>query len=173
VSKIAGGKLRLEPEELDLGDVLREVTARFADASAAAHSPVSIHGDVHLNGYWDRLRIDEVISNILSNAMKYGQGKPVEIDLHAEDGEAILRVADHGIGIDEAHQKRMFQKFERAVSVREYGGFGLGLWITRQIVEQCGGSVQVESAPGHGSVFTVRLPREPKRGPYMESHGSA
>jgi signal transduction histidine kinase/integral membrane sensor domain MASE1 len=173
VSKIAAGKLRLEPEPLDLGEVLREVTARFADSGISENSRVSIQGEAHVDGYWDRLRIDEVISNILSNAIKYGEGKPVEIDLHAEDGEAVLRVADHGIGIDAAHQTKMFQKFERAVSAREYGGFGLGLWITRQIVEHCGGSIQVESATGQGSVFTVRLPRTQPPSLSTASHGDA
>jgi len=172
VSRIAGGKLTLEPERLELGELLREVAARFADASAAAHSPMAIKGETEVNGYWDRMRLDEVISNLLSNAMKYGQGKPVEIDLHTENGDAVLQVTDHGIGIDEAHQRKMFQKFERAVAVREFGGFGLGLWITRKIVEESGGRIVVQSTPGQGSVFTVRLPREHQHSTHGEPHAA-
>jgi signal transduction histidine kinase len=104
------------------------------------------------------MRIEQVVANLVGNAVKYGQGKPIEVDLHREDGEAVLRIADQGIGIAEDHQKKIFQRFERAVAARDFGGFGLGLWITREIVDACGGRIAVESAPGHGSTFTVWLP---------------
>jgi PAS domain S-box-containing protein len=161
VSRISAGRLRLEPEPCRLAELVRGVVDHFADASAQAHCPVAIDVDERIEGEWDRLRIEAVITNLLSNAIKYGKGKPIEVDLRAVDGDAVLRVVDHGIGIDREHQTRIFQRFERAVATREYGGLGLGLWITRQIVEASGGSIEVESTPEAGSIFTVRLPLHP------------
>jgi signal transduction histidine kinase len=116
-----------------------------------------VHCETEVHGRWDRLRIEQMVSNLVSNALKYGQGKPVEAALWTEDGQAIIRVTDHGIGIDEEHQKRIFQRFERAVATRDFGGFGLGLWIARQIAEASGGRIEVESKLGEGSAFTIRL----------------
>ncbi len=164
VSKIAAGRLNLEPEPFDLSELVKEVAALFENADGP-ESRITTRCAGQVRGRWDRARIEQVITNLVGNAMKYGQGKPVEIDLRAENGEAILRVADHGIGIDSDHQKKIFQKFERAVATREFGGFGLGLWITRQIVTASAGRVEVQSTAGQGSVFTVRLP--------MEQHQSA
>ncbi len=99
-----------------------------------------------------------------TNALKYGRDKPIEIDV-APDGEhALLRVVDHGIGIAATEQARIFDRFERAVQGRDFVGFGLGLWIARQIVETSGGTIDVASAPGTGASFTVRLPREARIG---------
>ena len=158
VSRITTGKLRLELELVDLTEVVKDVLARFADASASARSRVALRYDGPLDGLWDRLRIEQVASNLVDNAVKYGQGRPVEVDVRREDGVAVLRVTDHGVGIDEDHQKKIFQRFERAVTTREFSGFGLGLWISRQIVEASGGRIEVESTPGAGATFTVRLP---------------
>jgi signal transduction histidine kinase len=99
------------------------------------------------------------VTNLLSNAIKYGRGKPVDVTVEARERLATLTVRDHGIGISPADQRRIFQRFERAVSKRNYGGFGLGLWIVRQIVESLGGTVRVESVPGEGSTFQVELAR--------------
>lgn len=159
VSRITSGRLRLESEPVDLSWVVKEIVARCAEMTDRRPSIV-LRCEGQLNGYWDRLRIEQVVSNLVGNALKYGQGKPVEVDLRMDEGEAVLRVIDHGIGIDEEHQKKIFQRFERAVVTRDFGGFGLGLWITRQIVEVSGGRIDVESAPGQGSTFTVRLPIE-------------
>ena len=143
---------------LNLADVLKEVVARFKEANADSGGPIVVQSEEQVSGLWDPLRVEQVITNLIGNAVKYGRGQPVEVDLHVENGDAVLRVADHGIGIDEEHQKKMFQKFERAVAAREFGGFGLGLWISRQIVDASGGQIDVQSAPGLGSTFTVRLP---------------
>ncbi len=156
VSRITAGRLHLDPEPVDLGALVREVAARVGEGN----TPVVVSGVEEVRGRWDRLRLDQVVANLVGNAVKYGHGKPVEVELQ-QDGDAILRVTDHGIGIEPERQKRLFQKFERAVG-REFGGFGLGLWITRQIVEACGGSIQLWSEVGQGSVFTVRLPLEPE-----------
>jgi signal transduction histidine kinase len=168
VSRITAGKLKLEPEPFDLTAVVQDVVARLADTSAKANCPITVTGDTDVRGRWDRLRIDQVVTNLVGNAVKYGRGKPVEIDVRL-DGDAVLRITDHGIGIDVDRQRRIFQKFERAVATREFGGFGLGLWISRQIVEASGGKIEVESELGRGAVFTVRLPAE-RRPAYPEVH---
>jgi signal transduction histidine kinase len=159
ISRISSGRLDLELEEVDLAEVAREVAARFEDEARRAGCTIRLRADAPLVGRWDRMRLDQVATNLLSNAIKYGAGKPVEVIAEGDGPRAILTVRDHGIGISEADQRRIFQRFERAVSKRNYGGFGLGLWIVRQIVESLGGVVRVQSAPGGGSLFTVELRR--------------
>ncbi|MGK5087111.1 ATP-binding protein [Bdellovibrionota bacterium FG-2] len=109
-------------------------------------------------GNWDCVRIEQVVLNLLTNAMKYGAGKPIEISVRKEQGLVRLSVRDHGIGIAIEDQKGIFERFERAVSAKAFGGFGLGLFITRSIVEAHCGSSRVESELGQGSCFIVELP---------------
>jgi signal transduction histidine kinase len=109
-------------------------------------------------GRWDRLRIEQVVENLLSNALKYGGAQPISVIVERNGEEARLTVRDRGIGIDAADQQRIFDRFERAVASQRAGGFGLGLWITKQIVDAHGGSIRVESTPGSGSAFLVELP---------------
>ena len=168
VSRITAGRLRLEPETINLSEVVKDVIVRFSDAS-----PISSHCPEQVVGYWDRMRMDQVVNNLVANAVKYGRGKPVEVDLRAEEGEAVLRVVDQGIGIDAEHQRKIFERFERAVTTREFGGFGLGLWISRQIVEASGGRIEVQSLRGEGATFTVRLPMKEGGPPSRASHAGA
>lgn len=160
VSRIHMGKLELELEEVDLEQAVQEAVAQVEDEAAQAGSEVVVHGAPTV-GRWDRLRISQVATNLLSNAVKYGAGKPVEVTYGATDGRAFLVVKDGGIGIDPADQRNIFERFERAVSSRNYGGLGLGLYIVKRIVEAHGGTVQVESTPGAGAVFSVDLPQRP------------
>jgi len=159
VSRITAGRLTLEREPHDLVEVAHEVIARFAEQSARAHSPLELDAPASVEGSWDRQRLDEVLTNLLSNALKYGPGAPVRVRIRAEGATAHLVVSDGGIGVSAADQARLFDRFERAVSDRNYGGLGLGLWITRQIVEAHGGQIRVVSAPGQGATFEVVLPR--------------
>jgi signal transduction histidine kinase len=108
-------------------------------------------------GNWDRLRLDQVVTNLLVNAIKYGRGCPVKLVGHVEPGWAMLEIIDRGIGVPATELDRIFDKFERAVP-SQYGGLGLGLFITRQIVNAHRGTLDVESTPGIGSTFRVRLP---------------
>jgi signal transduction histidine kinase len=112
-----------------------------------------------VHGWWDRLRLEQVVTNLVSNAIRYGAGRPIHARVEVVGENARLVVRDEGIGIPPEAQERIFGKFERAVSERHSGGLGLGLYITRSIVEAMGGSIQVESRPGQGSTFTVELPR--------------
>jgi signal transduction histidine kinase len=159
VSRITAGRLRLELEELDLSSVAAELLSRFAPSAVQLGCALELHAPEPVFGRWDRLRVEQVVTNLLSNALKYGAGRPVVVRVE-EDGErARLTVRDQGIGIAEEDLGRIFERFERAVSDRHYGGLGLGLYITRQIVEAFGGTVRVASRSGHGSTFTLELPR--------------
>jgi signal transduction histidine kinase len=159
VSRLTTGRLTLRPEPLDLAEVVTGVCVKLEPSATRAGCLLRAHVPEEVHGAWDRMRIEQVVGNLLSNAIKYGPGKPIEITVHGGDGVASIVVRDHGIGIGDADLRRIFGRFERAVSDRHYGGFGLGLWITRQIVEASGGTVEVESTPGQGATFTVVLPR--------------
>jgi signal transduction histidine kinase len=159
VSRIAAGKLPLHLEPFDLSALAREVVDRFADELANSGCTVTVDAELPVVGRWDRMRLDQVITNLLTNAMKYGRGKPIEVRATSDGDLARLEVTDHGIGIAPEHQARIFERFERAVTPREYGGLGLGLWIVSRVVEELRGRVQVLSAPGEGARFVVELPR--------------
>jgi K+-sensing histidine kinase KdpD len=146
------------------GPFARMVTEEFEDLFCWSQAPT------HSSGFFPRAGLPEGLSSGLlsralsTNAAKYGSGKPIEVALDAKGRRARLTVRDHGIGIAAEDQARIFEPFERAVSTRHYGGFGLGLWIVRQIIESMGGSIRVESVPGEGSTFTVELGCEEVRG---------
>jgi PAS domain S-box-containing protein len=163
VSRLAAGRLSLEPREVDLALLVRQTADAFAEEFHRAGSALSVHVDGPLVGTWDPMRMEQVLVNLLSNAAKYGAGRPVEVSLVGDGHTAVLAVKDHGIGISEDGMARLFGKFERAVSERHYGGLGLGLYITRQIVEAMGGSITVRSAQGQGSTFILRLPLQPEQ----------
>ncbi|WP_437581669.1 sensor histidine kinase [Sorangium sp. So ce887] len=158
VSRINAARLSLEVAEVDLVAVVHDVLARFKLDLARAGCSVSLRHGGRIVGLWDQSRIDQIVTNLLANAIKFGAGKPVEISVGEEAGTARLSVKDLGIGIDPARQEQIFERFERAVSDRHYGGLGLGLYISRRIVEAHGGSIHVESALGAGATFLVELP---------------
>ena len=160
VSRVSSGTLRLQREACDIAEVVNEVAGRFGEEFARAECQVTIEAPPTLVGQWDQLRIEQVITNLLANAIKYGAGKPIVIHVERTDGAAQLVVKDHGIGIEPEKVSRIFERFERAVSSRSYGGLGLGLYIARQIVEAHGGHISVASRPGEGSTFTIDLPLE-------------
>ncbi|WP_224248584.1 PAS domain-containing sensor histidine kinase [Hyalangium gracile] len=166
VSRITSGKLRLEPEEVELTTLARELVPRFADDLTRAECELRLSApESAVVGHWDRLRVEQILQNLLSNAIKYGHGLPIELELTADAQWARVVVRDQGIGISAEDQARLFQRFERLASERHYSGFGLGLWIVRQILDAMGGRIHVRSEPGKGSVFTVELPRRPPGSP--------
>nr|WP_255449970.1 MULTISPECIES: ATP-binding protein [Myxococcaceae] len=159
VSQVSAQRLHLELEPVDLREVAREVIARSQPAATAHDETLLLEAPEPVAGLWDRTRLEQVVSNLLSNAIKYGAGHPVRVRVEAHRGVAQLSVHDEGIGIAPEHLSRIFGKFERAVSERHYGGLGLGLYITHQIVEALGGHIGVMSALGAGATFTVTLPQ--------------
>jgi len=160
VTRITAGRLALVKRELDLSALARQVVENHAEEAEAAGTAVTVEAEAGVTCQADPERIEQVLDNLLSNAVKYGRGAPVTIRVAGEVGHAVLAVTDRGIGISPEHQARIFGRFERAVPPRNYGGLGLGLWIVRSLVEAHGGVISVVSAPGRGSTFTVKLPRD-------------
>ena len=160
VSRVRAGRLDLELEDVDLLTVVREVVSRSREEAKHSGCEIVLRGDLPITGWWDRMRLDQIVTNLLSNALKYGRGKPIVIALESDDVTARLSVQDFGIGIQPEDQSRIFNRFERARGEQRFVGFGLGLWIVRQIVEAMGGTIRVASELGKGSTFTVDLPRK-------------
>jgi signal transduction histidine kinase len=140
------------------------VAARFREELAKSGNTLVLRCDGGVHGWWDPLRLEQVLTNLLSNAIKYGRGLPIDVQIRADAQQARIEVRDQGIGIPAEDQARLFQRFERLASERHYSGFGLGLWIVRQILDAMGGRIHVQSEPGQGSVFTVELPLRPPEG---------
>ena len=136
----------------------RAVTTRFREVIERSESTLVLRAEDAIQGRWDAIALETVTGNLLSNAIKFGAGRPIEVAVESDDRHARLTVVDHGIGIAEEQQGRIFERFERAVSARHYGGFGIGLWVARHLVEAHGGDIQVHSRQGEGSRFTVELP---------------
>jgi signal transduction histidine kinase/HAMP domain-containing protein len=160
VERIARGAFLVERTRVDLAAVAREASERFQPELARAGCRFELRADDPVVGRWDALRIEQIVLNLLSNAAKYGAGKPIELAVERIGARALLSVRDGGIGIREDQQARIFERFERAVSERNFGGLGLGLWITREIVHALGGTIAVTSAAGAGASFVVELPIE-------------
>jgi signal transduction histidine kinase len=158
VTRIEQGRLHLNPIECALDAIVREAVDHIEADLAAAGSAVSIECAAPVVGRWDPSRLDQVVTNLLSNAAKFGAGKPIEIRIERLGTSVRLTVTDHGIGIDPARRPHVFDRFERAVPSSRYGGLGLGLYIARSIVVAHGGTITVDSEPGAGSTFTVTLP---------------
>jgi PAS domain S-box-containing protein len=159
VSRVVGQKLEMSMEQADVVVLVRQIVDDLRDAAAQAGSELRVAAPPSFVGTWDKARIEQVVINLLSNAIKYGRGKPIEIMVQPFEQRVRIVVVDHGIGIADEDVERIFARFERAVSTRHYGGLGLGLYVTRNIVEAHGGSIRVVSSLNEGSTFTVELPR--------------
>ena len=168
VTRASSGRLELELEPVDLAEEVRGAAERLQADLAAARCPVELALEKGVVGTWDRLRLDQIATNLITNAMKYGAGKPIEIRAARRDGRAVLSVRDQGIGISDGDRARIFERFGRAVSAEHYGGLGLGLWIVKRIVAALGGEISVESEPGQGACFTVELPLAPPPQPRVD-----
>jgi signal transduction histidine kinase len=137
---------------------VREAVAQLQEPLRTSRSALTIDAPEPVVGRWDRVRLVQVATNLVANAIKFGMGAPIELVVRAQANTATLLVRDHGIGIPLAEQARILERFERAVSWQHYGGFGLGLYISKVIADAHGGSIEVTSRPGEGSTFAVRLP---------------
>jgi signal transduction histidine kinase len=161
VSRIQESRLRLRLEPVDLAALAADVAARFAAEAELAGSPIEVEARAPVEGQWDRLRVEQIVTNLISNAVKYGARNPVSVRVSGEGAWARLVVADRGIGIAPEEQQRIFERFERGGASHGYGGLGLGLWIARELARAHGGRISVESTSGEGAAFTVELPLEP------------
>ncbi len=158
VSRLEAGRLVLDLEYVDLSTLTREVTSRFVGQGERTSTALEVHATEPVVGHWDRIRLEQVVSSLLSNALKYGAGHPIHLFVERLPTGARLTVRDEGIGISPEHLPRIFDRFERAVSAEHFGGLGLGLYLTRHLVEAFGGTIRASSAPGKGATFDVDLP---------------
>ena len=158
ISRISVGRLNVEPERFELTGLVQEIVERFSAQLKEANCPVELCAKDPITVEWDKFRIEQVIVNLLTNAMKYGIGKPIRIEVLNERGRIKIEVQDHGIGIALKDQAIIFERFERAVSASRFAGLGLGLYIVAQIITAHGGEISVESELGEGSRFIVHLP---------------
>jgi PAS domain S-box-containing protein len=157
-TKLRAGKLELQVSEMDLAEVARETVQRFVEPLAAVGSTITLVAEAPVVGLWDRGRLEQVLTNLLTNTIKYAPGKPVRVEVSRIGPEARLEVVDEGIGIPSDRLPHIFEPYERAVSSRHYGGLGLGLYVVRTLVEAHGGHVDAASHIGQGTRMTVRLP---------------
>ncbi|MCO5166522.1 MAG: ATP-binding protein [Planctomycetes bacterium] len=160
MAQLGAGALELSPEPLDLVAAARDAVGALGEELARQGCEVRLDAPPALPGRWDRRRLGQVIKSLLSNAVKFAPGRPILVRLRAAAGGATIAVEDQGIGVAPADQERIFGRFERAVSERHHAGFGLGLWIARELVTSMGGRIELASVPGQGSTFTVTLPSE-------------
>ncbi|WP_065257904.1 hybrid sensor histidine kinase/response regulator [Pseudomonas bananamidigenes] len=158
VSRIRTGKLSIRPNRFDLVQLVDNLLQNFAQQIEAAETEVSFTADGPVEGHWDEFRIEQVVTNLLTNALRYGGKSPIQVRVYREGNEARVEVADRGIGISEENQKRIFQQFERVSAKTVVAGLGLGLFISEQIVAAHGGSIVVESKINEGALFRVCLP---------------
>jgi len=159
VSRITMGRFVLEHESVDLSALTQQVAARFEEELSRAKCDLTIKSPKSVVGFWDPQALEHVLSNLISNSIKYGAGKPITLSVIPKGERVILSVRDEGIGIKKEDQKRIFERFERAVSGRHYSGFGIGLWIVNSMVQEMGGRIEVESVYKNGSTFIVTLPK--------------
>jgi PAS domain S-box-containing protein len=159
VSRISAGRLVLSFETVNLGDLVNQVISRLSRDLEQANCVVKVAIAQDSIGSWDKRRIEQVVVHFLTNAMKFGRGKTIDVSVENTGPNTSLRITDYGIGIAVEDQAKIFGCFERATSIKSFGGFGLGLYIARKIVEGHDGTISVTSVPGKGSTFTVTLPR--------------
>jgi signal transduction histidine kinase len=163
VSRMSAGPVAVQPERLDLVEVVTTAAAGLQPMLQRTRTELIITAPEHAWGTWDRLALDHIVSNLLSNAAKFGSGHPIEVRIQTGPERTQLIVRDQGIGIAPEDRARIFERFERAAPSDQFGGFGVGLWIVKQMVDAMDGSVAVRSELGRGSTFAVELPTQVAR----------
>ena len=158
VSRLSTGRIDLQPERVSLATAVREVVSSFESELRVARCTLAFTERGDTDGWWDRMRVEQICQNLLSNAIRFGAGRPIAIAVEGDRDFATLQVRDHGVGIARELHARIFERFERGVE-RRSGGFGIGLWVVKNICMAMGGSISVESELGEGACFTVMLPR--------------
>jgi PAS domain S-box-containing protein len=162
VSRLSTGRIDLQPESVNLALAVSDVLNTFEAELGVARCRVGFSQRGDAVGWWDRMRVEQICQNLLSNAIRFGAGRPIAISVEADQDFAILRVRDEGVGIAPELHTRIFERFERGVEQRS-GGFGIGLWVVKNICLAMGGTIGVDSQPGQGACFTVMLPRRNER----------
>lgn len=158
VSLITTGKLNLELAQENLTEIVAEVCNEFAEKLEKEGYELLLHLNEPIEMSLDRIRVSQVVTNLISNAIRYGNGKPIEITVTRKNNTASIIIKDQGLGIAEEAQSKIFQLFERGNHKHDIKGLGVGLYISNQIVKAHGGKIDVTSQVDRGSTFTVTLP---------------
>ncbi len=158
-TRVTSGSLRLHPTSFDLVELVRDCVRNYGQLAAHAGSDLDLCAGGAVVGSWDRLALEQVLDNLISNAVRYGDGKPIRVEVREDADQVVIGVIDQGIGIAISDRSRIFERFERAVGNTTRGGFGIGLWLAHKLVQAHGGALEVTSELGRGSKFFVRLPR--------------
>jgi signal transduction histidine kinase len=161
VSRVHAGRLILQLEPVSLVDLVNEVVGRLREQAAELGTTITVDVSPDIVGIWDRSRMEQLVTNLLTNAIKYGKGRPVALSARAADGRTELKIRDAGVGISRGDQSRIFRAFERVATAGRVGGLGLGLYIGQQIAAAHGGTLSVDSEPGRGATFTLAVPLAP------------
>ncbi|MGH7913631.1 MAG: sensor histidine kinase [Candidatus Binataceae bacterium] len=161
VAQLSSNKFHLKPSEFNLSEVTKDIVNDYTPLILRSGSKLTTNIPNGVIAHLDEMAVSEIVENLLSNAIKYGEHKPIELTLTAANDLAQIIVRDNGIGIDSKDKDRIFERFERAVVRESRSGFGIGLWVTRNLAELMGGSITVIAKPGAGSLFTVTLPIKP------------
>jgi signal transduction histidine kinase len=163
VSRLSTGRIDLALDQVDLVEVIQDVLASFEAELAVARCQVRLTTPPAVTGWWDRLRLDQICRNLISNAIRFGAGSPLDVTIAADEARTTLTVRDYGIGIAPDRQDVIFERFERGSDANRSGGFGVGLWVVKTVAAAMGGTISVESALGSGATFIVTLPRRVER----------
>jgi two-component system, OmpR family, sensor kinase len=157
--------LRLALSPSNLSELVAAVVNDYTPLAVRSGSEVTVKLEDEVMAFVDPMAVSEIVENLLSNAIKYGQRKPIEITLTSTPEAARITVRDHGIGIEDRDKVRIFERFERAVGGPDRSGFGIGLWLSRNLAELMGGSITIDGESGAGSLFSVYLPIKPQENP--------
>lgn len=168
VARASSGKLNLQTVEVDLSALIRQVTANMLPLAESAGCEIRITVEDGVSAFCDPTAIEQILENLLSNAIRFGPGQPVEVALASNGELARLSVRDEGVGIPDCDQAAIFERFHRSRRAKPSGGFGVGLWVTRQLVRAMRGEISVSSRRGCGSAFTVKLPLRPGEAEYAD-----
>lgn len=160
IARIQAGKLELHREKSDVVEVVAETLNRFSDELAGAGIETTFDAPKRLELPLDKFRIEQVVSNLVTNAIRYAPRAPVEVKIRESDGKAIIVFSDNGPGIAAPNRERVFDRFERLYSARSIKGLGLGLYIVKEIVDAHGGKISIENAKRRGASFVIELPTQ-------------
>lgn len=158
ISLITTHKMELEIEDVDLTTLVEDVVENFREKLEKEDLRINLQAKDTILGKWDKLRLEQVFDNLISNAIKYGNKKPIYISIEKQNSIAVIRIIDNGIGIKNSEKENIFLLFKRGNVEKDYKGLGIGLYIAQQIILLHGGRIELNSNPGEGSIFTIFLP---------------
>jgi signal transduction histidine kinase len=160
ITRLNAEDVRLEPTGFDICELVRACVRKYEPLAELAGSTLECFHEGPVDGTWDHLATEQILDNLVSNAIRYGDGNPVRVEVDSDPGSVEVRVIDHGIGVAPEDRERIFQRFERGPTAPRSGGFGIGLWLSSRLVQAQGGTLTLRSETGQGSTFILRLPRD-------------